>query len=242
MTHNPDPPWLEGIRGDHARRLIESPSRVIKVPAGPGAGKTTCLKRRVMRIVDTGEARRRDIFVGTFTRVITRALQDAFARPIGEADDGDNSTIQTLHSHAGALLRENPAAAAGRAFRFLLDHEETVMLYDIAEQVPNFHNQRDREKELKLLQSAWARQRTLDDARFAGAVEEWLRIYGGMHVGEVVYLATNAIQNQAMNPPRFRHVFEDEYQDLTECEQTFVDLLTVWMAVGKRVNLAARAE
>jgi superfamily I DNA/RNA helicase len=51
-------------------------------------------------------------------------------------------------------------------------------------------------------------------------------MHGGMLVGEVVFLATNAIQNAAMDPPRFRHVVIDEYQDLTECEQTFVDLLT----------------
>lgn len=220
-------PWLQGIRGIYARRLIESPSRVIKVPAGPGAGKTTCLKRRVMRLVGTREARRKDIFVGTFTRVITRALQDAFARPVTERDDGDNPTVKTLHSHAATLLLENPTAVQGRAFRFLLKHEESAMLYDIASKVTEFPRQTDREQQLALLQASWAKQRTLDDARFAAAVDEWLRIHGGMHVGEVVYLATNAIQRGDLEPVRFKHVFVDEYQDLTECEQTFVDLLTV---------------
>lgn len=220
-----EPRWLEGIRGDHARKLIESDARVIKVPAGPGAGKTTCLKRRVLRLVDTGKARRKEIFVGTFTRVITKSLQEAFARPVSEKDDGDDPVVATLHSHATRILRENPPAAQGREFRFLLDHEEHVMLYDIAAKVPNFATHSDRDKELKQLQASWARQRTLDDARFDAAVNEWLRIHGGMLVGEVVFLATTAIQNRALQPNRFKHVFVDEYQDLTECEQAFVDLL-----------------
>ena len=226
MRSKPDPRWLEGINGEHARTLIESDERVIKVPAGPGAGKTTCLKRRVMRLVDTGKAQRRDVFVGTFTRVITKSLQEAFARPVGDPNDGDDPVVATLHSHATKLLRDNPAAAQGREFRFMLDHEERVMLYDIASKVPNFPTHTDRAKELKLLQASWAKQRTLDDARFDSAVNEWLRMHRGMLVGEVVYLATQAIQSRALEPNRFPHVFVDEYQDLTECEQTFVDLLT----------------
>jgi DNA helicase-2/ATP-dependent DNA helicase PcrA len=172
------------------------------------------------------KTRRRDVFVGTFTRVITKSLQVAFARAAGTGEDGDDPTVATLHSHAARLLRENPPAAQGREFRFLLDHEERVMLYDIADKVPNFATNRDRSKELKLLQASWARQRTLDDERFDGAVNEWLRKNGAMLVGEVVFLATNAIQSGALAPQQFAHVFVDEYQDLTECEQTFVDLLT----------------
>lgn len=225
LPENNGPRWLDGIRGDHARTLIESDERVIKVPAGPGAGKTTCLKRRVMRLVDTGKAQRQDVFVGTFTRVITRALQEAFARPIGTAND-DDPVIATLHSHAAQLLQRNPPAAQDRNFRFLLDHEERVMLYDISAKVPNLTTHVERDKELKELQASWARQRTLDDARFDAAVNEWLRMHGGMLVGEVVFLATSAIQNGSLAPRRFPHVFVDEYQDLTECEQTFVDLLS----------------
>ena len=43
--------WLEGIEGEFLPKLIISESKVIRVVAGPGAGKTTGLKRRVMRLV-----------------------------------------------------------------------------------------------------------------------------------------------------------------------------------------------
>jgi superfamily I DNA/RNA helicase len=47
-----------------------------------------------------------------------------------------------------------------------------------------------------------------------------------MLVGEVVYITTDAIQSGTIRIEQFKHVFVDEYQDLTECEQTFVDQIT----------------
>lgn len=178
-----------------------------------------------MRLIDTEEAKREEIYVGTFTRVITTALRASLALPAGSSNGEKDLVIKTLHSHAASLLSQNPHAAPGRAFRFLLGHEESVLLYDIESKVPQFPSQPEREKELERLQSMWAQQRTLDDARFAGAVDEWLRFHGGMLVGEVLFLATNAIKDGALSIDRFKHVFVDEYQDLTECEQVFVDLL-----------------
>lgn len=221
-----EPRWLEGISGEHSRRLILSDSRVIKVLAGPGAGKTTCLQKRVLRLVDTRVVTEKaKIFVGTFTRVIASSLRAAFVPKQGD-DPDDVPVVRTLHSHATHLLRDNPDAVHGRDFRFLLEHEETVMLYDIADRVPSFPTHGAREQELRKLQAYWANRGTLDDARFEGAVDHWLRLYGGMLVGEVVFLATSAIIQGDLRPFRFSHVFVDEYQDLTECEQTFVDQIT----------------
>ena len=220
------PRWLEGIKGEQSIRLIESDGRVIKVLAGPGAGKTTCLKRRVLRLVDTAKVKRAEIFVGTFTRVIAKTLHEAFIRPQVDPDGEDDPVVLTLHSHAARLLRENPDAVQGRGFRFLLAHEEKVLRYDIADKSAEFPTFADRNTELKKLQAHWASPRNLNDERFAGAVDEWLRMHGGMLVGEVVYITTDAIQSGNIRIEQFKHVFVDEYQDLTECEQTFVDQIT----------------
>src|ERR1700678_1306515 len=204
------PRWLEGIKGDQSRRLIESDGRVIKVLAGPGAGKTTCLKRRVLRLVDTAKVKRAQIFVGTFTRVIAKALQEAFIKPQIEVnEEEDDPVVSTLHSHAARLLRENPDAVPGRGFRFLLAHEEKVLLYDIADKVVQFPTFADRNAELKKLQENWESPRNLNDERFAGAVDEWLRMHGGMLVGEVVYITTDAIQSGNIQVVQFKHVFVD---------------------------------
>jgi hypothetical protein len=124
------------------------------------------------------------------------------------------------------LLYENPDAVQGRGFRFLLAHEEKVLLYDIADKVPRLRTFAHRSAELKKLQAHWASPRNLNDERFSAAVDEWLRTHGGMLVGEVVYVTTAAIQAGNIQVERFKHVFVDEYQDLTECEQAFIDLIT----------------
>ena len=65
-------PWLEGIEGSDARELIESNDKVVRVIAGPGSGKTTCLKRRIQRLVQKDEADPTTMFVGTFTSTSSR--------------------------------------------------------------------------------------------------------------------------------------------------------------------------
>ena len=50
--NNETRPWLDGVEGEAARELIESNAPVICVVAGPGSGKTFCLKRRTWRLVE----------------------------------------------------------------------------------------------------------------------------------------------------------------------------------------------
>ena len=75
-THGP--PWLEGIEGEFLPPLILSDSPVIRVVAGPGSGKTTGLKRRVQRLIQGDEVSAAKIFIGTFTRAITKELAGEF--------------------------------------------------------------------------------------------------------------------------------------------------------------------
>ena len=109
-------PWIEGIEGSAAQDLIESNSRVIRVVAGPGSGKTTCLKRRIQRLVQKDKVSPTTIFVGTFTRAIAKELRESL---------GAQVRVSTLHSLAYELLRKYPAACQGMRLRFLLKYEET---------------------------------------------------------------------------------------------------------------------
>ena len=71
---NKTAPWLEGIEGETAHELIESTAPVIRVVAGPGSGKTTCLKRRTQRHILGDRIDPEKIYVGTFTRAIASEL------------------------------------------------------------------------------------------------------------------------------------------------------------------------
>lgn len=214
-------PWLEGIEGDAAIDLIMSDEPIIRVIAGPGAGKTTCLKRRTRRLVD-GEGRSPGkMFVGTFTRAIATDLKDSL---------GDAINVSTLHSHAFRLLRDNPAARQGHGLRFLLKYETDSMLYDLEHRIEGLGDIHSRRRSLRQLQADRARRTDLTDAAFAGAVTEWMIEHGCIEVGEVVHLVVEALEAHDIAPGHFDDVVVDEYQDLTASEQELVRLL--WSGSG----------
>jgi DNA helicase-2/ATP-dependent DNA helicase PcrA len=215
-------PWLDGIEGDHVRRLIESNAAAIQTVAGPGSGKTTGLKGRIRRLVEGDGVAPGKIFAGTFTRAIAADLQASLSKAI-PGDNPEKPVVSTLHSLALQLLRETPTAAPGRAFRFLLEHEEEAMLYDVGVAVPELGDFDARRDELRKMQAFWANASTLDDERFKGAVAAWLTANAGMLISEVVYLANAALASGDLETGAFEHVIVDEYQDLTRCEQAFVE-------------------
>ena len=214
-------PWLEGIEGSPARELIESNSQIIRVVAGPGSGKTTCLKRRIQRLVQKDEIDPKTMFAGTFTRAIAKELKESL---------GTDVRVSTLHSLAYELLREYPAARQGMRLRFLLKYEEDALLYDIedvAAAIGDLHKRRDA---LRLLQASRSQRTVYENAAFAGAIRRWLQRHRGMLIGEVVYLCVTGLESNDIPPGMFDHVVIDEYQDLTVAEQELVRL--IWSGTG----------
>lgn len=229
------PPWLEGLEGEEVPQLIQSDSSTIRVIAGPGSGKTTGLKGRVRRLLETEEAEPESIFVGTFTRAITADLEEEL-----DVYSEEGVTVSTLHSHALSLLRENPRARAGRRLRFLLGFEKKAMLYDVAERTDDDRRIGRLDDDLKRLQAANSEMTDLDDARFSGAIDRWLREHEAMLISEVVPFATRALEGEDLPPGNYDHVVVDEYQDLTRCEQEMVEL--VWSGDGSLVVLGDDAQ
>lgn len=218
---NKEAPWLEGIEGEEARELIESNSPVIRVVAGPGSGKTTCLKRRTRRLVEGDRINPTTMFVGTFTRAIASELKEALGR---------NVRVSTLHSLAYELLRKNPAALRGMRLRFLLNFEQDALLYDIEQAARSIGNIYARREELRLLQASRSQRAVYANAAFAGAVTRWLQQHRSMLIGEVVFLCVLGLESEDIPSGVFDHVVIDEYQDLTAAEQELVGL--VWSRKG----------
>lgn len=221
---NKTAPWLEGIEGETAHELIESTAPVIRVVAGPGSGKTTCLKRRTQRHILGDRIDPEKIYVGTFTRAIASELNQEL---------GSDVKVSTLHSLAYQLLRENPEACQGIHFRFLLNFEQDALLYDIDNVASAFGDIYGRRKELRRLQASRSRRANYENAAFAGAVWDWLRRHRCMLIGEVVFLCVVGLECEDIPPGLFNHIVIDEYQDLTALEQELVG--GVWSKTGSLV-------
>lgn len=220
MTQS-DAPWLEGINGSEARKLIESNSQVIRVIAGPGSGKTTCLQSRIQKLVMKDDVDPSRIYVGTFTRAIAKELRNTIDTQI---------KVSTLHSLAYEQLRKYPEACQGMKLRFLLQYEENSLLYDIKNAIPEINTMNDRRKALRKLQASRAQCTEYSDARLAGAVRDWLLKHRAMLIEDVGYLCVTALESHDIPPGSFDYVMIDEYQDLTAVEQELVKL--IWSKNG----------
>lgn len=127
---NGAPPWLEDVEGEQVRPLITDDPLVLRVPAGPGTGKTFGLRKRVLRLLHPeglGVSPDR-VLVCAFNRVIAQDLREEIASEL-EPHRLDGPVVATVHGLAGQLAGERP--------RFLLPHEVEEMVYDILISYPD---------------------------------------------------------------------------------------------------------
>src|SRR2546425_6812452 len=120
------------------RLAIEAPLGPTLVVAGPGAGKTFCLIRRVNRLVASLGFHPARICAVTFTNKAAEEIALRLKRTLG--DRADEVTRGTLHALCLAILREH-AAAAGlrRGFGVADDVYQRIVLGRLS-----VHTKRDR--------------------------------------------------------------------------------------------------
>lgn len=223
--------WSRGLQeGSPAFNIAASGSRNVRVVAGPGAGKSFAMKRRVARLLETG-IEPRSILAVTFTRV---AAEDLHRELVGMGVEGcDQLRGTTLHSLAlRTLMRNHVLAATGRTPRPLNVFEMKPLEADLS-----FHGGlREVRKKLLAYEAAWARlqhddpgfEQTVEDIAFANSVIKWLLFHEAMLIGEVVpkfyeYLRSNPA---AQERTEYSHILVDEYQDLNKAEQSVIELLS----------------
>lgn len=225
-------PWNDGLDpASPAHAIAADTSRVIRVVAGPGTGKSFALKRRVARLLEAGAAPR-DILPVTFTNVAAEDLQ----RELRQVDVPGCEDIRgsTLHALALRILsRQGVLQATERHPRALNAFEMKPLLCDLT---ANFGRKSDRMERIKAYEAAWARlqheqpgyaQNDADRA-FQQALVGWLQFHQGMLIGEVIPQLHQYLRNNPAAPERalYTHILVDEYQDLNKAEQSLIDLMS----------------
>lgn len=223
--------WNDGLEAaSPAYGIAASVERRVRVLAGPGAGKSFAMKRRIARLLEEG-VDPATVLAVTFTRVAAEDLH----RELSSMDvvGAEALSGRTVHSLAmSILMRNHVLPILGRTPRPLNDFELHPLLEDISSAHGNKH---ERRKKIKAYEAAWARlqhqqpgyAQSQADINFANDLLLWMRFHEAMLIGEVIphlyqYLSQNPA---AAEIGEFSHVLIDEYQDLNRVEQEVLELL-----------------
>lgn len=223
--------WDQGLYDDQ-RAVAGYTGPVLRVVAGAGTGKSYAIKRRVARLLESGESPT-SILAVTFTRTAARdLLNDLSSLQVPGCEDVDAST---LHSFCFRILGlQEVLRVTGRTPRPLLDYETKFLLWDLNDSV--FGVVKNRRKLLKAFEAAWARLQheevgwpdTEVDKQFQASLLAWLRFHQAMLIGELIPETLRYLQNNPQSPERrmYKHVLVDEYQDLNRAMQELIKLIT----------------
>jgi DNA helicase-2/ATP-dependent DNA helicase PcrA len=215
MNKSSNAPWLRGVRGEQVLPLINSDDATLRVPAGPGTGKTFGLRKRVLRLLHPdGLAVEPDhVVVCTFNRVIRDDLAQAIAEEL-EPYGIETPPVRTVHGLSAELAIPDVA-------RFLLPQEQEAMVYDIrvteAQIKERYPTQVDAMRALREHEAGLATHTSL-----AVAVREWLADHHAELVGELPRRIQTRLEGGDFEDKRYDHVIVDEFQDLTEVEARLV--------------------
>lgn len=211
MNAHPEHPWTRGVRGEQILPLICEDPPTLRVPAGPGTGKTFGLRKRVLRLLHPdGQGLAPDrVLVCTFNRVIRDDLEAAIRTEL-EPYGLELPVIRTIHGLAAQL--------AGEAPRFLLPEETEAMIYDIRVVYPEIDEayERRQSRVMRALREHEAGLAT--HTALATAVREWLADHRADLVGELPRAVETRLRGGDFADHRYDHIVIDEFQDLTESE------------------------
>ena len=121
-------PWDDGLTGEQtvATSHFGTHARLL---AGPGTGKTLCLTRRILYLIEEGEVDAASIMALTFTRAATAELRNRIISELGE--DAQIPLVSTLHSFAlRTILRQFSGSRLPQPIRVADDYEERHIIQE----------------------------------------------------------------------------------------------------------------
>ncbi len=121
------------VMSAHRTRAVEDNKRDLAVTAGAGAGKTSVLVDRYVRLARDPEIGPRRILAITFTRKAASEMKERVIRQFENAGETDlrrkteAAFISTIHGLCERILREHPfEAGVDPAFTVLSEYDEAL--------------------------------------------------------------------------------------------------------------------
>ncbi|MCE5193938.1 MAG: ATP-dependent helicase [Nitrospiraceae bacterium] len=207
--------------------ILNSTAKQICVIAGPGSGKTTgILIPKAKQIIADSSIAQKNVLLLTFSRLSAIDLQNK-VKSIEKVPKAS-----TLHSFClSFLLTEDNHEIRKRVNSIIMDFEKKVMISDLKLILKN-----DKKKLRAMLDefsAGWAIKPhdevfNEDDEKrqFKAAILNWLSEHEAAMMEEIAYHAVDLatkIDSEFIAEPQY--IFVDEFQDLNELEQRFIEIL-----------------
>lgn len=213
--------------------------------AGPGTGKTLCLTRRILYLIDEENVQPSSIVALTFTRAAAAELRTRVRTELGE--DSELPHISTLHSFAlRTILKQFLGSRLPQPIRIADDFEERHIIQEELKSILNVGKIREIRDLLNQLSADWERliadepswEQRFPNPAFLGAWREHREIYGYVLRSELVYQLKRAIDEEEIQiSDQISYLLIDEYQDLNAC-----DLAVTQRIVSSEVELYAAGD
>ncbi|MFZ4515611.1 MAG: ATP-dependent helicase [Acidimicrobiia bacterium] len=240
-------PVLIGLDAEQ-RAAVTATAPVVAILAGAGSGKTRVLTRRIAWRITTSTADARHVLALTFTRKAAGELQTRLRR----LNLRDGVVAGTFHAIALAQLRRR-AGERNQAMPNLLERKARIL-------VPILGDNRERAALMAAEVASeieWAKARLLTPDRYVSTalrmqrhtpypvdqIAEWYRAYERdkkrkrlIDFDDLIWWCADALDQDpefaAAQRFRFRHLFVDEFQDVTPAQ---FRLLRAW--IGEHIDL-----
>lgn len=194
--------------------------------AGPGTGKTLCITRRILYLIEEENFPPSDIMALTFTRAAAAELKSRVKSELGE--DSDLPRISTLHSFAlRTILKQFSGSRLPQPIRIADDFEERHIIQEDLKRILKAESIKDVRHLLNQLSSDWEKltveepdwEQRFPNPAFLGAWREHRDIFGYILRSELVYQLKHAIDEEEIQvADNIRYLLVDEYQDLNACD------------------------
>lgn len=226
-------PWDTELSNEQ-RSAASHVGRHARLLAGPGTGKTRCLTKRIVYLIEEQGVDPSRILVLTFTRVAKAEIRQRVLAELG--NEAQLPHISTLSSFAlRTILSHGAGVRLPQPIRIADDYEERWIIEEELKRLLGLSRITEARQLMNQLSADWE-QLTADandwenrfpNPQFLGAWQEHREIYGYTLRAELVYQLKNAVQEGAIEldlPPR--HILVDEYQDLNACDLATIRYLS----------------
>ncbi len=239
--------FLQGLNEEQQKAVLHGEGPAL-VAAGPGSGKTTCLTRRILYLIQECQVPPQEILVLTFTKEAAKAMQNKFKsllKDFGQSKFYYNGEVHfaTLHSFSYQIIQNIPQYSE---YQIVSKQEKKRIAKEI---LKSYQKEDITENELNTFlnrisfakctgdfrksdRSISEKELTEEEEVFRGyykAFENRMHTYGRMDFEDMLYLCKKAFLSSKELllkwQNKYKYILVDEFQDLNMIQYEIVRML-----------------